>query len=205
MPLTNQLAINENTTLLVWHITELPHELHPRFLHRLKDESYTASQQNLHWLASRAAIAAYFEFGDLVLLKDENNKPSLTIDGEKFYLSITHSFNYAAVLISKAYQVAVDMEKYDQRIERVKYKFASNTELQFAFDNTLLTKIWSAKETLYKYYSKKQLVFKTQLTVEPFTATDSLIYGNIMMPDLSIRLAIQLLELDGYCLTYIVQ
>lgn len=205
MPLIKQLAINENTALLVWHITEQPDELYAIFSHRLKDESYTASQQNLHWLASRAAIAALFKQGELLVQKDENNKPSLTVDGNLYNLSITHSFHYAAVLISKMHRVAVDMEKYDQRIDRVKLKFASEKELQFAVNNNLLTKVWSAKETLYKYHSKKEVIFKTQLAVEPFTATDILIYGNIMMPDFTMRLPIQVLEKDGYCLTYIVQ
>lgn len=127
------------------------------------------------------------------------------MDGENYYLSITHSFDYAAVLVSNTHQVAVDFEKYDPRIERVKFKFASDKELKFALDDKLLTILWSAKETLYKFYSKKQVIFKTNLSLEPFVATDTLIYGNIIMPDLTMRLPIHLLEIDGYCVTYIVQ
>lgn len=205
MPLVHQFTINENTTLLVWHITEEPHELHSRFLHRLTDLQYEASLQNLHWLASRAAIAARFEKGSIQVVKDEYNKPSLLVDGMHYHVSITHSFDYAAVIISPTHDVAIDMEKFDNRIERVKHKFASDDELRFAHTHRQLTLLWSAKETLYKFYGKKAVLFKSQLSVDAFTETDLSLSGHIKLADYNRQLSIHVHVIGEYCVTYIVQ
>ncbi|MFN4971621.1 MAG: 4'-phosphopantetheinyl transferase family protein [Bacteroidota bacterium] len=205
MPLIHHFTINENTTLLVWHITEEPHELHSRFLHRLTDLQYVASLQNLHWLASRAAIAACFDTGTIQVVKDEYNKPSLLVDGLLYHVSITHSFDYAAVLISSKNEVAIDMEKFDKRIERVKNKFASDEELHFARTYRQLTLLWSAKETLYKFYGKKAVLFKSQLSVDAFSDTAEVLNGHVHITDYNRQLPISVYILNDYCLTYIVQ
>lgn len=168
MAIVKSFSPSENTFLLVWKITEDADTLKNR-LHGVSDTQTLSPKTNLHWLASRAALAEYFAGAEIVILKDEYNKPSMDVDGKKYHLSITHSNKYAAVLFSTTAQVSLDLEKIDMRVERVAGKFVNNAEsemMQTSLNTTLdYTRIWSAKETLYKFYGLKELDFKQHMTV----------------------------------------
>ncbi len=93
----------------------------------------------------------------------------MLVNGEKFHLSITHCSNYAAVMFSKYRNVALDLEKVDDRITRVAHKFINGAEAEMIEESKNLihqqTLIWSAKETLYKFYGVKELDFKLHMTI----------------------------------------
>jgi 4'-phosphopantetheinyl transferase len=175
---------------------------------RFHDEHAASRQSNLHWLASRVLIRYLFSGHVIEVLKDEFNKPSLTIGGFPYHLSITHSFQYAAVIISKTRTVAIDMERFDERIQRVKYKFTRKDEfayLQPDEESKMLTVIWSAKETLYKYYGKKELDFKLNLRIAPFVYKPIINLAGVIENDAFYKkLEIKTETIDGYVLTYIV-
>ncbi len=165
----------------------------------------TNRHDNIHWLASRVLLQELCPDQKIRLSKDEFNKPHLDINGSPFFVSITHSYAYAAVMISSEHTVAVDLEKIDERVNRVSRKFirideqpAAGTELTLYY-----TIIWSAKETLYKYYSKKELDFLEHLRIEPFAvkAEPFRIEGAISKEPYSLRLLIDVTLMDGYVLT----
>jgi len=61
----------------------------------------------------------------------------------------------------------------------------NENELTFAGNSSQIaemTLIWSAKESLYKLYNKKELDFKKHLVIEPFNSvqTEKLFMGNIL-------------------------
>ena len=90
------------------------------------------------------------EFGyvDVDLYYDENGKPHLK-DGK--HISITHSFNFSAVIVSNSI-VGVDIEKQRDKIKIVAPKFIGYEE-QYLKDQDLvkkLTVIWCIKESLFK-------------------------------------------------------
>jgi 4'-phosphopantetheinyl transferase len=191
--------------MLVWHITEDAESLIKLLQDKLSDPKSIRTTDNLHWLASRACITSYFDSNKILIEKDKYNKPSLVVDGMPFMLSITHSLKYAAILISRSYNIAIDMEKFDARIERVKNKFSNLDELGYAKnDNRILTTIWSAKETMYKYYGKKEVDFKTQLLVLPFSHDAKHVVGKIKKENLELDLVIHVLNYGDYILTYII-
>jgi phosphopantetheinyl transferase len=169
MAIVKTFTPGENTFLLVWKITEDAETLN-KYLDHLTDAQTTTPKHSLHWLASRAAITTHFGLDAVVIInKDIYNRPSMLVDGEKYHLSITHSSNYAAVMFSKFRNVALDLEKVDERVGRVAHKFINSAEEEMLLQSKNIihdqTLIWSAKETLYKFYGQKELDFKKHMTI----------------------------------------
>lgn len=160
---------------------------------------------HIHWLASRLLLQELCTGQSIQLHKDKFNKPSLFIDNKPYAISITHSHEYAAVMMSRSHAVALDLERIDERILRVAHKFIRVDE-EYGAANPIVynTIIWSAKETLYKYYGKKELDFKQHLHVEPFeyTAEPFVATGIIQKDNYMLTLPVHIETLDGYVLTY---
>lgn len=186
---------------------EQPEQLEALIGPHLHDTHHSVRRDQKHWLASRVLMRYLFTGHRIEVIKDAFNKPSLKVDDEPYHISITHSFQYAAVIASRTRTVAIDMEKLDERIGRVQHKFMREDELSYLGEQdrvTMLTTIWSAKETLYKYYGKKEVDFKQHLYVAPFIpAHDFHLEGRISKPDLSCTLKVCAAIMDEYVLTYI--
>jgi len=163
-------------------------------------------KENLHWLASRALINAVFQNQKIELSKDSFNKPSLKVNDQTFHISITHSFQFAAIIVSKNKTVAIDIEKLDERIQRVKHKFMRDDELEYLLpgnESIMLVSIWSAKETLYKFYGKKELDFKKNLKIESFIPQITFDIRGLIDKVQKQYHTIYVEIIDGYVLTYI--
>jgi 4'-phosphopantetheinyl transferase len=81
------------------------------------------------------------------------------------YISISHTKNLVGFALCKTFKVGLDLEIIQEKIKTIKHKFLSDFEKQnFEIDDSEeLTKIWSAKETLYKISGLKGLNFRTDL------------------------------------------
>jgi phosphopantetheinyl transferase len=205
MPLYLHKQVGEDTVLAIWKIAESKEEL----MNLIGDHFHDSHprHEHLHWLASRVVLRQLFPGHRIEISKDEFNKPSLTFDEKPFHISITHSHEYAAVIVSAVKTVSVDMERFDERIQRVKHKFMRGEELQFLdhrHEAEMLTAIWAAKETLYKYYGRKELDFKKNLIIEPFRFGETfIINGDIRKDDLNTSHIIRAEVIADYILTFI--
>lgn len=174
MPLYQAQNCEGNLKLALWQITETKEELLSSLSSGYQEAAYAKriEQANaLHYLASRRAIKELFPHDPVNLLKNERNQPSLLINNKPVHISITHAADMAGAIVSEEYFPGIDLEKIDQRIARVKRKFMNPTEFDFAggdYQIELQTLIWSAKETLYKVYAKKEIDFKEHLHIIPF-------------------------------------
>lgn len=93
-----------------------------------------------------------------------NNCPQLL--NLPFSLSISHSKDVVAVIISRSNPVGIDVEYIHPKVQRVADKFMSDDEMKDMPENKkdeFLILHWSAKETLFKYYGEGELSFKEQL------------------------------------------
>lgn len=162
--------IHKNTYLWVWHITELHGELFALIDNHLHHKE--KRQNNAHWLASRALISQIFKGKNYTLYKDAVNKPYLKINGEFWHFSITHSGNYAAIAYSKNNAIGIDLERIDERVNRVAKKYMNEVEWSYAYSTLHKTIIWSAKESLYKLHGKKEVDFKQHLFIYPFSLAE---------------------------------
>ena len=87
-----------------------------------------------------------------------------------FEISVTHSFPFAALAISKN-KVGIDIEPFNQKIKRIQHKFLLEEESGFIEKEkevAYLTVIWSLKESLYKIHHSNYWSLKKHYEVKPF-------------------------------------
>ncbi|MDD2284516.1 MAG: 4'-phosphopantetheinyl transferase superfamily protein [Paludibacter sp.] len=105
---------------------------------------------------------------------DANRKPYL--EDNSLHISITHSKNYAAVIIHPEFPVGIDLEIRTEKVKTVSKRFLNESE-QILFSketNTAKVEIaWSAKETLYKIIGNEVRDFAATLEILPFALNDS--------------------------------
>jgi 4'-phosphopantetheinyl transferase len=208
MPLFKVIESSQ-AKLFVWHITEtkeeLLHLMQPRLelaLEGYNDEQRNHLSHNSHFLSTRILLFLYAGLTSPVL-KNLYGKP----ETKAKYISITHSNDYAAVIASDSMQVAIDLEKIDSRILRVAHKFMHDDENFFSRDEEVIctTLIWSAKETLYKLYSERQVFFKEELRVHPFIINkEGEFSGAVLKGKPLLNLNIHYQTFDQYVLTWLV-
>jgi 4'-phosphopantetheinyl transferase EntD len=173
MPLFYQHNINEYTRLAIWYITEEE----SFFLQRVPlKRNVTHAQKRLQHLAGRYLLTELFPGFPLeeILIAD-TRKPYL--ENEKYHFSISHFGHYAAAIASRSNRVGVDVEKSSPTIEKIRNKFLSENESAMAFEGIeksghrlrQLTLLWSAKESIFKWYSLGGVDFREHICwTEPY-------------------------------------
>ena len=73
------------------------------------------------------------------------------------HISISHTTGYAALILSDAEEVGIDIEYLSDRVERIAPRFIRYDEHAETTLQKLL--LWSAKETVYKLFSEDALGF----------------------------------------------
>ena len=171
MPLNKSIAVDQETHVLIWEITESESDLKaPIKLGNYSQERLVSMKSELHRKAylSVRHLLAIAQYTDEDLSYNEHGKPKLS-DGVE--ISITHSGQYAAIILSSK-PVGIDIEKQRDKIERIAHKFVSSKEeeylLAIAERIKALTIIWGAKESIYKLYGEKGLSFKQHMDLAPF-------------------------------------
>lgn len=162
--------IHNSSGVFIWKIEESENELLQKIDKNLLTGYHKIKKPNhkIQWLASRALLSQVLKDKKIQftgLIKDEFGKPHL--NGNKLKISISHTFNYTALIISNKNKVGVDIEtKFDQTF-KLRTKFCSAKELEFIQKNPKKSAlIWSAKESIYKAYGKKRLIFKEDMQIE---------------------------------------
>lgn len=173
MPISQIKQIAGSTYLGRWALTEISSRLqdHPDLPKQIiLPETITHEKRKAEWLASR--ILAYQLLQKItpdfyLLWNNENGQPFFK--NCACQVSISHTQNEVAVLVSQDYAIGIDIERIQPKVLRIKDKFLSLTERQ-TINNDLanLTIAWSAKETLYKLYGKKNITFSENLRLLPF-------------------------------------
>lgn len=88
-----------------------------------------------------------------------------------FEISVTHSFPYAGLAISKN-KIGIDIEPFNSKITRIQHKFLQEEESHFIEKEkevAYLTVIWSLKESLYKIHHSNYWSLKKHYEVKPFS------------------------------------
>ena len=171
MPIISIQNISSDITLGLWKVTETKADFIKMLGNHLIDKSKPENQAEnvgIHWFASRVLLQNLFDANRIEIHKSENNKPTLFIDHEKYFISISHSYEYVGIMFSKTHEIGFDIEKIDDRIHRVSHKFLNENEQKFAESKLSKTLIWSAKESVYKWYGKKELDFKDNMEMIEF-------------------------------------
>jgi phosphopantetheinyl transferase len=212
MPLVQNKNIFPDVKLAIWFINESNQELLNNIGNNYNEVNYHQRIQQAnarHFLASRIILTQLFPEKNIVLHKNNFNKPFLQINEQPFHISITHSFDYAAVLVAPNSLLGIDLERIDPRIGRVKRKFMNEQEWNFAGEDEQIaeqTLIWSTKETLYKLYGEKELDFKENLLISPFNIQENgVLNTQISKGKIELNIEVQYQKIDNYWLTYTTQ
>jgi 4'-phosphopantetheinyl transferase EntD len=172
MPLFFQQNINVSTRIGIWHITETE----DFFLEKVPlQTSITHPHKRLQHLAGRYLLQYLFpDFPYNEILIADTRKPYLSND--RYHFSISHCGDYAAVIISNAQRVGIDIEIPTKRILKITKKFLSEVErtnfktdsIDSTFQYKLQTILWSAKEAIFKWWSYGNVDFSENIFINSF-------------------------------------
>ena len=139
--------------------------------------------KQLEWLASRSCVKYTVEQLNYTyrgIEKDQHNNPYL-IDIQGF-VSLSHTNEYAVAVVSLEEEVGIDIERVSDKLSRVSHKFLSPSERRFAGNDLFkMCVYWCAKESLYKWYGKKNLSFQENIYIEPFEEKPLTLQGEIFV------------------------
>jgi 4'-phosphopantetheinyl transferase len=210
MPVTFLQNINDDTEIGLWKITEAPEDLMARL--QLKEHelallnTLSKEKRNLHWLATRVLLRKMLNTNQYIDCQaDENGKPILI--NHPHHISLSHSYDYAAVMISKTKKVGIDIEIIKEKIERVKNKFLSPNELNFINPKHQIEQLyvcWCAKEALYKLNGKKETSFKDHIHLEEFDYKEAgSLEAKIEKENIQHQFTVQYKKFDSYMLGFV--
>ncbi len=205
MPLYKTITVNPTTKVFIWKIDEmfdtlsdgisLTDNCSKRVLNMKSDLHRRGFMSIRHLLALEG-------FTDHDLYYDENGKPHLT--GDK-HISITHSFNYSAIIISDT-EVGIDIEKQRNKILRIAHKFTPIEEYRtIANEDAMMRKltiVWCAKESLYKSFAEKGVSFLQNIYVEEFALEDNKTTATVTFEEKTVKYNVDYLEFEGFTCAY---
>jgi phosphopantetheinyl transferase len=138
-------------------------------------------------------------YTDADLIYDEYGKPHLK-NGK--FISITHSYTFTAIIVSDDLPVGIDIEKQREKILKIAHKFTPFEEYKtIANVDALISKltiVWGAKESLYKIFGKKKLLFLHHIYIEDFRFADEKTIGIIRYDGKEASYKIEFLEFEGF-------
>jgi len=201
MPVYQLNNVSETIKVGLWKITETEEELLNVLTNKGFDKAtiyQTKNKQRLkQWLATR--ILLYDFFDNCTITYDELGKPHLD---NGWFISISHSNEFVAIALNKDTHCGIDIEKITHKVERIKHKFLNPLDLQNVTLLEHLTLYWGAKEALYKYYGKKEVLFIENLFINNFSEYNSSFNGKIELTNFQKELPMTWEKIEDYILVY---
>lgn len=174
MPIFFQQQVNENTRLGVWKIEE-NEDFFKGNVPQHRD--VTHPHKRLQHLAGRFLLQFLFpDFPYELIEIADTRKPFLK--DEQYHFSISHCGDYAAAIVSKDSRVGIDIEIPVEKIVKIADKFLNEEEYSIfniqrsMFNDSLtthhsqLTLLWSAKESVFKWYGDGGVDFREHIQLK---------------------------------------
>lgn len=114
-------------------------------------------------------------------------------------ISISHTKGYAAVILSQTDNVAIDIEYFSSRVSKIADRFIRDDEESGSLSHQLIN--WSAKETVYKYFSSQNLHY-SEMRLHCF---EPMATGEVVVDNLKCGLSVNVsyVQTSDYVLTFI--
>ncbi|MFQ3577057.1 MAG: 4'-phosphopantetheinyl transferase superfamily protein [Cytophagales bacterium] len=209
MPFIKFETLNETSQWGLWFVNETVEELFENLtLSPFDKEEYKSIShptRQLEWLAARKAMqelvtnSRYQYHG---IQKEANGKSHLF--NHQLHISISHTKDYAAVMLGSLKEVGIDIELLKTKITRISHKFVSKYEFHLHTDDTLkLTIAWCAKEAIYKYLGREGISFQQHIFLEDFSVRESgTITAFVRHPDIQESVTLCYLANSEFCIAY---
>ena len=118
--------------------------------------------------------------------------------GNNHFISISHSKNLAAIIISKN-KVGLDIEIISEKPLRLTSKFISK-DSHNPLSEEKATLIWSCKEAIYKWYQKGSVDFIADIKIKAFIIKDK---GQVMAAFKNQELSLYYKKIETHFLVYV--
>ncbi len=176
MPLIFKENFEEDCLLGIWEIQESYDDLFSGV------QLYGSEKERLNGFRSEARKMEFLSVRILLksligvcgpIVYSDNQKPFL--HQSDYRISITHSRNLTAIMLSKTKKVGIDLEFMSHKISKVAHKFINEDEYITSSEDLKKYHLyihWCAKEALFKLCDKQDINFLKNLTIEPFEPAD---------------------------------
>ena len=167
MPIIDDLNLPPKTRVVIWEINESLQNLESKIV--LSENSLKLLNQKKSEIQKKQFLAVRNIF-KILSIKDNEvkyDKAGKPIFSQNKALSISHSGNYAAVIMSD-HSVGIDIETINDRILKIKSKYLE-TELNYPSELNTETSLiyWNIKESVFKAVDKSGIDFKKNILVPP--------------------------------------
>ena len=201
MPFLKDFIINNSTKIMTWNIVsgeldESHLNEHDKNLLNKRNEQISRE----HFLAVRKLLN--IENPDININYDQNGKPYLNNNKG---ISISHSNKLVGIGLSNEIDFGIDIQIKTDKIFNIQKKFLSKNELlQLERINTIeyLTKIWSAKESIYKLLGKKGVSFSSDIEIDISPKNNVFKMGHYINENNKIKFDLTYFSLDEYIICY---
>ena len=210
MAIAYRKQVDSDTEFALWKIEEKAEELYSQLQLDEHEMAYveqlSLGKRHLHWLGVRVLLRTMLNTSEYIDCKiDAHGKPYLvTIP---YHISLSHSFEYAAVMISKSSPVGIDIEQIREKVERIADKFMSPSEMELIGDADRVRHLyaaWCAKEAVYKCFGQKEVSFANHISLEPFNfATEGTINAHLNKGAVSLDYRVDYLQYEDYMIGYV--
>ena len=139
---------------------------------------------------------------------NEAGKPS--IQNSKLQFNLSHTQTLAVAILSDSQSVGVDAEKINSRVLKIQHKFINEVEAANLVDRTeaeqisILTKYWTIKEAVYKWWGKGSVDFANDICIQSNAHEEEVVKVNFKKEN-GITLEVNCFQLDEHWITYVVQ
>lgn len=206
MPLYKTITSPAGCAVYIWKVTEPEQDLArgialtPHCRERydgMRSETHRRGFMSIRHLMAEAG------YTDADLYYDAAGKPHLH-DGT--HISITHSFDFTGIIVSKKREVGIDIEKQRDKILRVAHRFTPLHEYHtLANEDALirkLTMVWGAKESLYKIMAIHGLSFLNHICIDDFDMESGRSSGWVQYEGHRTDFQTYFLEFEGFTCAY---
>lgn len=210
MAIAYRQQVDDDTEFAIWRIEEEAAELYNQLQLNDQEKAYIEQLSNgkrhLHWLGTRVLLRKMLQTDQYIDCQvDDHGKPYLV--NIPYHISLSHSFDYAAVMVSKSRPVGIDIEQIKQKVERIAHKFMRPEELGFVNEEDKIEQLyvcWCAKEAVYKCYGRKEVSFADHILLEPFRFQHhGDVNAQLVKDDVSIDYQVSYLQYEDYMIGYV--
>ena len=170
MPLLLKKNIAPHSILGIWQISEDEETLYRSLGSRFENDTLIQASKPRLRIQRLCARALLKEITGLIELGyNPTGKPFLPKSDQS--VSISHTNDLVALIVSKAPATGIDIESISARIIPLAKKFLAKEEMEELRDSILTDQLhvyWGAKEALYKWHGKKGLIFGENIHIFPF-------------------------------------
>lgn len=210
MAIAYRKQVDSDTEFALWKIEEKAEDLYNQLKLDEGEKAYVKllshGKRHLHWLGTRVLLRTMLNTSEYIDCKvDAHGKPYLV--SLPYHISLSHSFDYAAVMISKTQPVGIDIEQIKEKVERIAAKFLQPEEMAFINDDHKIDQLyacWCAKEAVYKCYGQKEVSFADNISLEPFNfVREGQVNARLHKETINLAYKVDYLQYEDYMIGYV--